>query len=113
MKNVLSILLIAVFLSAQYARQFAYLQCRLATMGAAGGQDCGCGQVTNIDKLGEDGHPLSKNHTHPTLDEFFAQPLQAAQPVVGLMAISTPTTVYQSAICPGCDMAVDRPPRLA
>lgn len=110
MRNLLSILLIAVFLSAQYARQFAYLQCRLATMGTAGAQDCGCGQVTGIDKLGEDGHPLSKNHTHLTLDEFFAQPAPLAEPAVLQVIMDTPQTFYQQGTCQGCHKGIDRPP---
>jgi hypothetical protein len=110
LKRVLSILLIATFFTAQYARQFAYLQCRLVTVGM---QDCGCGKATDIDKLGEDGHPLSKNHVHLSLDDFFAQPTQPSQAPVLYFPASTKKAVYAPCTCQGCSTAVDHPPQMA
>jgi hypothetical protein len=76
-------------------------------------QDCGCDKVANIDKLGDDGHPISKNHTHLTLDEFFAQPTQLTQPNVLHVIMNTRKTFYQQGICQGCNTGIDRPPQIA
>jgi len=105
--------LIAVFFTAQYARQFAYLQCKLVSITSVGQQDCDCGKVSDINKVADDGHPASKGHIHLTLDDFFAQPVNSQQESF----VTEPNTLlkvaYQSNICQGCANAIERPPQVA
>jgi hypothetical protein len=107
----LSILLLAVFLTAQYARQFAYLQCRLANQRAAGLQGCDCGQATNIAQLADDGHPATRGHVHLTLDEFFTPPVHSQAPAIGAQPPKPFTVAHTAPLLQGCNGSIDRPPQ--
>ncbi len=78
LKKIISILLIAVFFTAQYARQLAYLECKLAVLTTAEIVNCDCEKQTDIDKIADDGIPASKSHTHISVDEFFSYPATEA-----------------------------------
>jgi hypothetical protein len=74
LKKIISILLIAVFFTAQYARQLAYLECKLTVLSAADAVNCDCEKKTDIERIADDGVPASKTHTHISVDEFFSNP---------------------------------------
>lgn len=111
MRTWLSIFLLAVFLTAQYARQFAYLQCKMASMGTLGLQGCDCAELTDLAKMVDDSHPVTQGHVHLALDEFFAPPNNSqSQPIAILSHKPIPLT-HIAPLLPGCCGSIDRPPQ--
>jgi hypothetical protein len=110
LKKIISILLIAVFFTAQYARQLAYLECKLAVLSAADAATCDCEKQTGIDKVADDGIPASKNHTHVTVDEFFSSPANETGKFLMTAACIKPGAFYTKAEADGNDNAPFRPP---
>jgi hypothetical protein len=94
LKKSISILLIVLFFAAQYARQLAYIECKLAALDTATALSCDCEKQTGIDKLADDGIPASKNHTHISIDEFFSTPTNEGDNFLMMALLAKPAAVY-------------------
>lgn len=70
MKYSLAILFIALFALSQYAKQFNYLECKLANrLDPSSAKQCDCEkQIVNVS---DKELPASQNHTRVTIDEFY------------------------------------------
>jgi hypothetical protein len=74
MKQLAAIFLIGVFALSQYAKQFAYMECKLANSFKSSTEQCDCEKKYNIHSL-EDKKPIgSQTHFHPVIDEYYAAP---------------------------------------
>jgi hypothetical protein len=111
LKKIISILLIAVFFTAQYARQLAYLECKLAVLSAADMANCDCEKQTDIDKLADDGIPASKSHTHISVDEFFSNPANNDIITAAFSQLKKQAVIYKEAALNGNSNTPDRPPK--
>jgi hypothetical protein len=110
LKKIISILLIAVFFTAQYARQLAYLECKLAVLSAADAVNCDCEKQTGIDKVADDGIPASKSHTHVSVDEFFSNPANESSTILMTASFIKPEAIYTKAEAAGNAGTPFRPP---
>lgn len=70
MKSLMTILLMGLFLSVQYARQLNYLECKLSNNFRPVTEQCDCEQLPSTEKSGEE-LPFHANHFHINIDEFF------------------------------------------
>jgi hypothetical protein len=68
-----SILLISLFMLAQYGRQVAYLQCKIENFSVkTNTATCDCEKNTGTDLTKTDNKlPPQKTHTHISLDEYY------------------------------------------
>lgn len=71
LKKTISILLLLVFVWAQYVKQAVYLECRLAGSFKSYAVTCDCEKKAGLDKPGTENDPLSKAHSHTHPDELF------------------------------------------
>jgi hypothetical protein len=110
LKKIISILLIAVFFTAQYARQLAYLECKLAVLNTAAAVSCDCEKQTGIDKVADDGIPASKSHTHISVDEFFSNPANETGKILMAELCIKPEAYYTKAEAAGNYNTPFRPP---
>jgi hypothetical protein len=110
LKRTISILLIAVFFTAQYARQLAYLECKLAELSTAATMQCDCEKETGIDKMTGKEVPPVKNHTHISVDEFFNSASGATDNNVVATAWVKPAAIYTKAELQGAGNTPYRPP---
>ena len=72
MKQVTAIFLICVFAFSQYAKQFAYMECKLANNFKPVVQQCDCEKKYNVHILNEKTPVGAPIHFHPIIDEFYA-----------------------------------------
>jgi hypothetical protein len=110
LKKIISILLIGVFFTAQYARQLAYLECKLATYAVTDAVNCDCEEQTDIDRLANDGVPASKSHAHTSVDEFFSNPCNEAASATAPAVSVKPAVLYKETELNGCKNIPWRPP---
>ncbi len=110
MKKLISILLITVFFTAQYARQLAYLECKLVELSASAAVSCDCEKITDINKAADDGVPASKSHTHIIMDEFFSNPAGEEDNRTGFSLPGKPVVHYEETMLNGISNTPYRPP---
>jgi hypothetical protein len=111
LKKYISILLIGLFFTAQYARQMAYLECKLAVLSAANAVNCDCEKQTDIDKIADEGMPASKSHTHISVDEFFSNPANDDGNTIAFSLSQKPAVIYEEAALNGNSNTPYRPPQ--
>jgi hypothetical protein len=111
LKKIISILLIAVFFTAQYARQLAYIECKLAALDTAA-LSCDCEKETGIDKAGDNSIPAPKAHTHISIDEFFNSPVTKTENIATAIVLCKPVAVYAQKESTGAGNSIYHPPRV-
>jgi hypothetical protein len=111
LKKYISILLIGLFFTAQYARHLAYLECKLAALNTAAAVSCDCEKKTAIDKVADDDIPVSKSHTHISVDEFFSNPANDDDNTVAFSLSQKPTFIYEETALNGNSNTPYRPPQ--
>jgi hypothetical protein len=110
LKKVISILFIALFFTAQYARQLAYLECKLAAGNATEAAQCDCEKQTGIDKTEDKELPPGKSHTHISVDEFFSNPANETDKPIKAVVFIKPAAVYARAESSGNSTPPYHPP---
>ena len=76
MKPLAAIFLIAVFALSQYAKQFTYLECKLANLAKSLGQQCDCEKQYDV-LTKNDKKPINaETHVHIIIDEFYSPPVK-------------------------------------
>lgn len=72
LKQLASILLIAIFAFSQYAKQFAYMECKLSNSFSNSSLKCDCEKKFDLHTLNEKVPLSSPTHSHPSLiDDFY------------------------------------------
>ncbi|MEI9909328.1 MAG: hypothetical protein WDO71_06505 [Bacteroidota bacterium] len=74
MKGFTSIILLASFVIAQYAKQVSYLECRLSNYFNIPAEKCDCEKILIKDKGVADQSPLPVPHNHVHVDETYFPP---------------------------------------
>jgi predicted metalloendopeptidase len=74
MKQLTSIFLIAVFALSQYAKQFAYMECKLANSFKSSTEQCDCEKKYDTHSLNDKKPAGPQTHFHPVIDEYYAAP---------------------------------------
>jgi hypothetical protein len=74
MKQLTSIFLIAVFALSQYAKQLAYMECKLANSFKSSGEQCDCEKKYDIHSLNDKKATGPQTHFHPVIDEYYTAP---------------------------------------
>jgi hypothetical protein len=87
-----AILLFIVFIWSQYAKQAAYLKCRISNSFNSFASKCDCGEKAGFDKPDPAAFPLSKTHTHIHPDELFPF-TKTSQPDFSIAAFLTENPV--------------------
>ena len=72
MKQLSAIFLIGVFAFSQYAKQFAYMECKLANTFKATTQQCDCEKKYDTHSLADKKPTGPQSHFHPVIDEYYA-----------------------------------------
>ena len=72
MKQLAAIFLITVFAFSQYAKQFAYMECKLANTFKAKTQQCDCEKKYDTHTLNDKKPAGPQSHFHPVIDEYYA-----------------------------------------
>ena len=72
MRKLSAILLLCIFVFAQYARQLNYLECKLSNTFKVNSSKCDCDNLAGFENKDTNEPPLSKIHTYIHLDEFFS-----------------------------------------
>ena len=72
MKQLTAIFLIGVFAFSQYAKQFAYMECKLANNFKATTQQCDCEKKYDTHTLNDKKPTGPQSHFHPVIDEYYA-----------------------------------------
>ncbi len=71
MKQLASIFLIAVFAFSQYAKQFAYMECKLANSFKPTTEQCDCEKKYDIHTLNDKKPQGPQTHFHQVVDELY------------------------------------------
>lgn len=72
MKQLAAIFLIGVFAFSQYAKQFAYMECKLTNNFKPTTQQCDCEKKYDTHSLNDKKPTGSQTHFHPVIDEYYA-----------------------------------------
>jgi hypothetical protein len=72
MKQLAAIFLIAVFALSQYAKQFAYMECKLANSFKSSTEQCDCEKKYDTHSLKDKKPDGPQTHFHPVIDEYYA-----------------------------------------
>jgi hypothetical protein len=105
----LAILFITVFALSQYAKQLAYLQCKLANDLTNTTQKCDCEKQTG--NAGTDKElPTTKNHTHSNIDEFYTTVKDITANTHALILLPVAFFGYNTGEQDGNSDRLERPP---
>ncbi len=74
MKQLASLFLIAVFTLSQYAKQLAYMECKLANSFKSSAEQCDCEKKYDTHSLNDKKPTGPQTHFHPVIDEYYAGP---------------------------------------
>lgn len=110
MRKHFAILLLAVFVLFQHAKQAIYLKCTIANKYKSPAQQCDCEKKAGFDKSGSNNDPLSKNHTHIHLEELFQH---VKENIPHFSCSFLPGKKYQLSpddLCEGITVKLFRPP---
>ena len=72
MKQLASIFLIAVFALSQYAKQLAYMECKLANSFKPSTEQCDCEKKYDNHSLNDKKQAGPQTHLHPVIDEYYS-----------------------------------------
>jgi hypothetical protein len=110
MRRLISFILVLVFLASQYARQAAWLECRISNYFSTTSIRCDCEKLLAAAPANTPPAPVPVHHNHLHIDEHFI----AGNHTTGIDEFIVSSThcplVYQSALSPGITNAIDRPP---
>jgi hypothetical protein len=111
MKQLASIFLIAVFALSQYAKQLAYMECKLANSFKSSTEQCDCEKKYDTHSLNDKKPAGSQTHFHPVIDEYYAAP-ENNTATSSINRLVEKTTLPSSPnLCEGNNTAPYRPPQ--
>lgn len=112
MKQLAAIFLIGVFAFSQYAKQFAYMECKLANTFKANTQQCDCEKKYDTHTV-NDKKPTSpqSSHFHLVIDEYYAA-TENTTPLNSLNLLVQKTILPSTPnLCEGNNSILYRPPQ--
>ena len=111
MKQRVAIFLIVVFALSQYARQFVYMECKLANLVKSTPQQCDCEKKYNVHILNEKTPVGAPIHFHPIIDEFYAAATNKIKLSYFIFRPGLSNTLSSADICKGTFATPYRPPQ--
>lgn len=111
MKQLASIFLIAVFALSQYAKQFAYMECKLANNFKPATEQCDCEKKYTIDISNDKKPEDPQTHFHPIVDEFYTSPGNDNETDRNIFFYKKITIPSSSDICEGIHSTPYQPPQ--
>lgn len=111
MKQLASILLITVFAFSQYAKQFAYMECKLANSYKSSAEQCDCEKKYDTHSLNDKKPTGPQTHFHPVIDEYYAAPENNTVASSINLLIKKTTLPSSPDLCEGSNSTPYRPPQ--
>jgi hypothetical protein len=111
MKQLAAIFLIGVFALSQYAKQFTYMECKLANSFKSSTEQCDCEKKYDTHSL-NDKKPIGpQTHFHPVIDEYYAAPEKNTATSSINRLIEKTTLPSSPDLCEGNNSTLYRPPQ--
>jgi predicted metalloendopeptidase len=111
LKQLVSIFLIATFAFSQYAKQLAYMECKLANSFKSSTEQCDCEKKYDIHSLNDKKPAGPLTHFHPVIDEYYAAPENNTATSSINRLIEKATLPSSQNLCDGNNSVPYRPPQ--